>query len=629
MMSSSASSASASSLAGAGPPRGPPAPPMPPPDAVKNNHVHRTSDIFPSVPKSPSTMRSSKPVVNLGFGIKPGGGGGTTDAALMQSPSPSRPNAAITAAAVKSPLQSQQQPSHEFARRLDAALSPTDTAVAAKTTNRAKSAPPSRPPPPPPPLAPEDDLAVNKSNNAKGVSFQQPQSGSTPPSASAMATMMGGATAKKMPLKGTPHPSKQPTATTTAPEETGGLSSAGKTPYRSVATLSPEEEGGDADSISPPTTARRDLLRNMRAFADTPPEKQKSSRMMQQEETATASGAEKTVGFLSPVVIGKQKTPQKPGTPRAAGHKTRVATPHPKRSQPHPSTPEEERAFLQAAAECSAFEYGGYGAEFIVRRPYGLATESDLWLKAGQKVTKVYAREANVDDPSTLEVVAIVTAADQSLLTVYGAGQARHQPKVGRTTEFGIDDVLGSLTYIDKDANEKEYSLDELYEAATQVREHYCSIVRSTADGLRLRGLDGPMMVQQSPASAQDSPRNSSSATRVETQDKAVATDMVGSEQPPAAADKAEQKKPKPAPPPPEDSGPDILASAIQLFFSSIFSLVWFLVVGLPLRILTSTFVLAASAVLLSYLWLLLADDHGAGELGATVRMYTNQPGIM
>jgi hypothetical protein len=108
-----------------------------------------------------------------------------------------------------------------------------------------------------------------------------------------------------------------------------------------------------------------------------------------------------------------------------------------------------------------------------------------------------------------------------------------------------------------------------------------------------------------------------------ETCDKAVLTDTT---EEPSAEKKSHEKQVASMP---DDSSTDILGSAIALFFSVIFSVIWFIAVGLPLRIVTATVVLAASVVVLSCLWLFIVDLSIADEMGATVRMFTNQAGML
>jgi len=195
---------------------------------------------------------------------------------------------------------------------------------------------------------------------------------------------------------------------------------------------------------------------------------------------------------------------------------------------------------------------------------------------------------------------------------------------------------------MDKDANEKEYSLDELYESAIYVREHYASSVRSGADSLRLRGasMKPPPPQQQQQGVSSPPPQQGMSSVaappapigKPETHDdKAILSDKAEEQLPPPNQQPKSEEAPQKTSPAmmPEDSSPDILGSAIALFFSTIFSLLWFVIFGSPLRVLRSTLVLAFSAVLLSFLWLQLADYNRANEMGATTRMFTDHPGIM
>ena len=598
----------------AGPPKGAPVFGMQPPRSVSSFGVSAAvsapaappvpRQVFPSAPGSPS---GSRPPIS------------TTQ-------SSSRPNAAITAAAVKSP---QAQPK-EVVRRLDVSFS-------SASASRSKSVPPSRPPPPPPPpyMAPEDDIAVGKA--PKVVKFMN-----SPPQPQ---NFTEGAP-KNLPLKGTPHPGAKkqapPPETTSTPEETYSTKDAVVTPFHPATVFESESEkkqdnhaaNGNAaatktpfrpqgESVpSPLATARRDLLRNMRAFADSPPEKQHQTPpavMGSPGQDDHPVATEKSVGFLSPLK----------GNPAgmAPRSKRRVATPHPKR-KPSNLSSAEQLALLEEVAGCATFLYEGQGADFIVRRPYGLATEQDFWFRAGQLSAKIYAKRATVDNAATLEVVATIHA-DGSLLTVHGESQARHQTDAGKSTDFDNveEQKLGTVQYIDKDANEKEYSLDELYDLAVNVREHYASSVLAGSESLRLRGA--PIQPPQQRHTAPTDPEPKSSAINTpETCDKAVLTDKVEDslKEPTAGKNESHDKQ---APPASDDSSLDILGSAIGLFVSTVFSILWFVVIGLPLRIVSSTIVLAASVVLLSFLWLQLADLSTAAEIGATMHMFTNQAGIL
>lgn len=164
-------------------------------------------------------------------------------------------------------------------------------------------------------------------------------------------------------------------------------------------------------------------------------------------------------------------SPLSPGlaTPRAKTRR-RVATPHPKRDSKEESGltsgGSSEYSFFADAVKFTPFEYATDLATFTIRRPYGVAQERELWFKAGNSNSKQYERAADVMKPCTLEVVAQI-GADKSTLALHGEAVVRH---IGADAdadwnEFGsVDDLdkpLGSITYIDGDATEKDYSLGQ------------------------------------------------------------------------------------------------------------------------------------------------------------------------
>jgi hypothetical protein len=163
------------------------------------------------------------------------------------------------------------------------------------------------------------------------------------------------------------------------------------------------------------------------------------------------------VGFFSPLSPGL-------ATPRVKSRK-RVATPHPKREAK--GTDEDEKEIHESVKEAvkyTPYEYTSDLATFIIRRPYGNAVERELWFRAGYVNAKRYEKQADVNKASTLEVVAQINA-DRSTLALHGDSFVRH---IGAEddadwNEFGsvdeMDKPLGNITYIDGDANEKDYSL--------------------------------------------------------------------------------------------------------------------------------------------------------------------------
>jgi hypothetical protein len=608
-----------------------PPPPKPGTAAMQPRH----SDIFPNVAKQ--TTKNS------------------TD---QLSPILSKPSSSsFTMTAIKSPPISSLRGDEAIARRLEHSFHANSP-----DRSRSKSAPPSRPPPPPGP--PPGPPPFAKDEPAKSVSFRIQNTGSV----NSPVTQRDQARPTPMPSLG-----KSPESTTTPDDTAMSTRDAGVTPFYSAAPpgTTPFRSHVIAESPKPVSTARRDLLRNMREFAETPQkpltspsgsienskspelrlheqlaisEKEKAAalRMVaelqveisQRKSSESLSQNNKHVGFLSPVANVLASPVQNRGR--------RVGTPHPKSNLPKPTTPTEidaERHWFLEATKRTPFQYDAEdGTTLIVRRPHGLATELDLWYKAGQLPAKLYANTANVEYPSTIEVVAVIDA-DHSIFILFGEGEVRHQSTVsGTSAEYSnVNErsvLLGNVSYVDKHAIDQEYSLDDLYDYASWVRGHYCTTVRSFAAALQLH----PEPLSASPAVTVTGTTVSVSEA-VESAEKSIAHDEVVIDKSKTEEGignlKTEEitssKKPKPSlPPPPEDdSTSDVLASFIQLFFSTIFGTIWFIFFKLPIRILTSTLVIAASAVLLSYIWLYLIDDNGGSELGATIRMHSNRPGIL
>ena len=82
-----------------------------------------------------------------------------------------------------------------------------------------------------------------------------------------------------------------------------------------------------------------------------------------------------------------------------------------------------------------------------------------------------------------------------------------------------------------------------------------------------------------------------------------------------------------PAPQEFEDANSSLPFMIISLF-SLFFSLLWFFFVKLPFRIGSTLFTLCFLAVTLHILWLFLADDNSAWEMGAGVEYEYNMPGV-
>lgn len=97
----------------------------------------------------------------------------------------------------------------------------------------------------------------------------------------------------------------------------------------------------------------------------------------------------------------------------------------------------------------------------------------------------------------------------------------------------------------------------------------------------------------------------------------------------PKSKPSSKEKQQSPPSDPLDDVDPNsALASALGALFALFFSMVWFIVVGLPLRIFKTLLTLLVLGLSMGLLWLYLADDGGAWEMGAGVDYEYNAPGI-
>ena len=396
------------------------------------------------------------------------------------------------------------------------------------------------------------------------------------------------------------------------------------------------------------TQEHAEMMQALLRIADTQGEtaalewaRQQQQQQQQQQRLIGDRAPQQKVGFWSPSSSRRTTTPKRP---------QQHSTPTPKR---RPSTvklsAEQEYQILVQAADHTAHEYQSPQATFMIRRPYGRDAaekeERDLWLAVGQSSAQLYPQQADpTKAASTLEVVAHIHA-DQSVLVLYGDAQVRHctteqqqQQQQGdgnnnnnnnQWKDYGNADEnnneLGSVLYIDSDANEKEYSLDEIFQGARAVREHYCSSFSCVAATLREKavaaaaaptrmstgthtknvgvGTEDFLQPTVLPAAKKATKDTSTSTT--------TATDK-------SAAPKQQKKKKAP---PPEEPG-SVMGTFVSMFVNYVFNMIWLVLVGIPLRILSTTIVMLCATLLLATLWIYTASDmsyHG--------RLY-NPPGI-
>ena len=178
---------------------------------------------------------------------------------------------------------------------------------------------------------------------------------------------------------------------------------------------------------------------------------------------------------------------------------------------------------------------------------------------------------------------------------------------------------------VDGEANEREYSLDDVFEGAVAARHHYCSLLVVAAAALRLQKdsqppAPAPAWEQAPPMAA---PMQLEQAPKAETSKICVGTEDLPFPPAPKQGDRAAPpSKPKSAskpPPPPTEDVTDVLSVFSSLFFGSIFWILWTDFVRIPMKMITTTLYMLVGGMLLSVVWVYLADDNSASEMGAAL----------
>jgi hypothetical protein len=130
---------------------------------------------------------------------------------------------------------------------------------------------------------------------------------------------------------------------------------------------------------------------------------------------------------------------------------------------------------LSAAAHCLPVHYPSSSADVWIRRPYASGDEPSTHpIKWENDYNDDYVGCAHVWQPSSIQL-AISIAADSSTLVLYDESGVKHYNHAGKLT-LDIPDVnryeKGPLS-----TATMSYSLDEIYEQAWLLREHYCKTV--------------------------------------------------------------------------------------------------------------------------------------------------------
>ena len=229
--------------------------------------------------------------------------------------------------------------------------------------------------------------------------------------------------------------------------------------------------------------------------------------------------------------------------------------------------------------------------------------------------------------------------ADHSKLFLMNESQGQHvfledAPKLYENME---EETLGCITYIDVYGEEKEYWLDVIYEQAMATRETFLSKLQAAAEVLQQNNQ------HQSTPPSNATPNNNIPPTTIATKPplfpkKPVMVDVsVGTDDLPQIQQKQKQPQPSTSEPvkqkeetvvEPQDSGStDVLSWAVSNFFIFIFETIWFCLITFPFRLVYNTLLLIVFTVSIALLWVYIANDNGAMNMGAGIDTMF-QPGI-
>ena len=450
-----------------------------------------------------------------------------------------------------------------------------------------------------------------------------------------------------------------PRTTTPFPGQTKTTTSA--TPHAKVqfAGHTPHVRSNHAAGSAPPSTAhRREKLAHMRDVANTPPSKTSPEQQQQQQhkvsvelrmqkeltsETKKNAELNRKVAELEEKLTQKVVNETKTVSFAASPHRRPLDTLTPPRRRapvtPHPKQDETvtiAAEFWEMATEECPYKFESDAdmddehsvpAVFVVRRPYEYAgMDHQLWFAAGEVNAKLYARDATAERLESIEV-AVQIAADESVLLLYNEADVRHQNavdgtwnKYGNYFEQGMD--LGTVAYIDGDANEKEYSLDKLVEQALEVRKHYCASLRGMALGLQRRAQQTPPSVPVTPLVTSNGPAETHAETPKGAPETPLATPPVAVPSPAAAAAATAVSPPRPVVS--HEPQTDVFSVLIGLILSVVFSILKF-----PFVVLYTLVTWSGVAVLAACIYLSLLHTMETTGVAPPLYYYHNPPGIL
>jgi hypothetical protein len=290
--------------------------------------------------------------------------------------------------------------------------------------------------------------------------------------------------------------------------------------------------------------------------------------------------------------------------------------------------------------------------------------ESQACSISWQESIESYLKKSTVKDEKTLEVLAKLEA-DGSILLIYGDSCRHGVPSIGdggitgyefRTFEDVeyLEGSLGKIVFIDTEGNDGEYWLDPVYEEALKIRETYCSNVFSAAlalkasspqAGTRPMEYSNGFAQRQVPAVAPATmsppavfpvviPPVARADACVGTEDIPQPKEPVGkpksrsiningdSQKQKSPAPETQKQKQQPAQEQDQEQGgsgaTDVLSLYILSFFSTIFSVIWFILM-IPVRVTRLTVSTLLVLGIANLLWLYFADNRTAMDMGALI----------
>ena len=320
---------------------------------------------------------------------------------------------------------------------------------------------------------------------------------------------------------------------------------------------------------------------------------------------------------------------------------------------------------------------------YVVRKPYGgndsqeysfvvddnIQGQSQGFPISWSESVESYLQNSSAKIEKTIEVLAKLEA-DGSILLIYGDSCRHGVPSIGDGGITGydfrtFDDVeylegsLGKVIFVDSEGNDGEYWLDPVYEEAQKIRETYCSNVFSAALALKASSpiaakspIGNLTRVQQESnafskfhAHAQ-APDPAAVSVDANVGRSAVVDASFGTKDIPQSLQSAvkhevkttasehQQQKPKPKtkesppdvqPKPTQEDlvSTDVLSVFFITFFSAAFSLIWF-VLMIPVRVTRLGISLGLIFGLAHLLWLYIADNTAAIDMGALVSKQYN-----